>query len=86
MLPRPNPSSAISLLCITDLQRMIKPRHRLRERLFLRKMNQRLAQVTTNGKSVRNPAKQINLEGLPSADQSFLGCVAIRGSEDRVVL
>jgi hypothetical protein len=65
---------------------MIKPRHRLRERLFLRKLNLRLVQVTTNGKSVRSPAKQINLEGLPSADQNFLGCLAIRGSEDRVVL
>lgn len=65
---------------------MIEPRHRLRERLFLRKPNARLADVSPNGEAVRNPAKQINLEFLSSADQSLLRCVAIRHGEDRVVL
>jgi hypothetical protein len=65
---------------------MIKPRHCLRERLFLRKPNTRLLDVSPNGKPVRNPAKQINLEFLSGADQSLLRCVAIRHGEDRVVL
>jgi hypothetical protein len=65
---------------------MIKPRHRLRERLFLRKPNSRLAEVSPNGEPVRDPAEHINLEFLSSADQSFLRCVAVRHGEDSVVL
>jgi hypothetical protein len=65
---------------------MIKPRHRLRERLFLRKPNSRLTEVSPNGEPVRDPAEHINLEFLSSADQSFLRCAAVRHGEDSVVL
>ncbi len=65
---------------------LVEPSNGLQERLLLRKLLVLLTQITSHRKSMHNTTEQIDLVGLLSLNEDFLGAVPFLGWEDLVCL